>query len=260
MILEEFDPERKAVIDPGLVHKRIEGFPDTIVSVFEWRLFGRLVSLLNGVEIADYHDCDGVWPIYSVEYGGRTFAFVKARGGAPSCVGSFEDVLAYGGKRLILTGNCGVLDSGIEDCGIIIPTAAIRDEGTSYHYAPSSRTIEVNKKYRETFKDILREYGYGFTEGITWTTDGFYRETPLKVAARKKEGAVCVEMECASMQALCDHRGVEFFQYLYAGDIVGGGEWDPRSLSGQARLSDKEKIAILAFELALRIEEAGENG
>ena len=55
------------------------------------------------------------------------------------------------------------------------------------------------------------------------------------------------------MQALCDFRGVEYFQFLYAGDNLDHSNWDPRSLAGSVRLDDKEKIALLAFELASRI-------
>jgi hypothetical protein len=47
---------------------------------------------------------------------------------------------------------------------------------------------------------------------------------------------------------------VEFFQFLYAGDNLDHSEWDPRSLSGNARLDDKQKIGLLAFELASKIE------
>ncbi len=75
-----------------------------------------------------------------------------------------------GAKRIILLGNCGVLDKSIEDCGIIIPTKAIRDEGTSYHYAPASDYIQVNKSYGELFEKMLDEYGYHHVKGITWTT------------------------------------------------------------------------------------------
>ena len=159
-----------------------------------------------------------------------------------------------GARRIILVGNCGVLDKTIEDCGIIIPTAALRDEGTSYHYAPASDSIPVNRRGREEFKEILRKLGYPYVEGITWTTDAFYRETREKVAARKAMGAVCVEMECAAVQALCDFRGVEFFQFLYAGDNLDHTAWDPRSLSGDTRLDDKQKIGLLAFELACAME------
>ena len=140
--------------------------------------------------------------------------------------------------------------------GVIIPTRAIRDEGTSYHYAPANDYIDVNKKYIPEFIQVLEECGYPYVMGTTWTTDAFYRETRGKVAKRKEMGAVCVEMECSAMQAMCDFRGVEFFQFLYAGDNLDSAKWDPRSLSGLARLDDKEKIALLAFELACKIDDA----
>lgn len=254
MLLEEFDFCKKAIINPDMIHDKIDGFPETVIGIFSHHLFDRIVKFLGGEKIAEYSDVDGIFNIYKVSYKGREFGLVKARLGGPSCVGAFEDIIAMGGKRIILLGNCGVLDKSINDCGIIIPTKAIRDEGTSYHYAPPSDYIDVNKKYISEFKAVCDELGYPYVEGITWTTDAFYRETPDRIAKRKEMGAICVEMECASMQALCDFRGIEYFQFLYAGDNLDHSNWDPRSLSGTDRLDDKEKIALLAFELALKIE------
>lgn len=255
MLLSEFDDDRDAVINPWIVHKPVEGFPETVISIFSHRLFDRVVEAFDGRIIAETKDVDGVWPVYEVAYKEHRFAMYKARLGAPACVGCFEDIIPMGAKRIILLGNCGVLDRTIEDCGIIIPTRAIRDEGTSYHYTPASDYIDVNKRYVELFKAVLEEHGYKYTIGTTWTTDAFYRETRGKITNRKKMGAICVEMECAAVQAMCDFRGVEFFQFLYAGDNLDHSQWDPRSLSGLSRLDDKERIALLAFELAKRIEE-----
>lgn len=256
MLLTEYDFERDAVINPDMVHQPVEGFPDTVISIFHHSLFDRMVELLGGEVIAQTKDVDGIWPVYAVEYQGHRFAMYKARLGAPACVGSFEDIIPMGAKRIILLGNCGVLDKNIEDCGIIIPIRAIRDEGTSYHYAPAADYIDVNTKYVDLFRSVLDEHGYPYVMGTTWTTDAFYRETRSKVARRKEMGAICVEMECAAMQAMCDFRDVEFFQFLYAGDNLDSVKWDPRSLSGLARLDYKEKIALLAFELARKIEDA----
>lgn len=253
MLLTEFDPAQDAVINPDMIHSKIPDFPETLVSVFSHQLFDAVLKFLGGKVIAETRDVDGNWPVCEVTYKGKRFAFYKARLGAPACVGCFEDVIPMGIKRIILLGNCGVLDSNIKDCGIIIPTKAIRDEGTSYHYTPAADYIDVNKKYVDEFVAVLEELGYPYVRGITWTTDAFYRETRAKVEARKKMGAVCVEMECAAMQAMCDFRGVEFFQFLYAGDNLDHSDWDPRSLAGEARLEEKEKIALLAFELACRI-------
>ena len=56
---------------------------------------------------------------------------------------------AAGVEKVIIFGNCGVLDANIEDCSIIIPTLGYRDEGTSYHYVPESETIEINPDYKK---------------------------------------------------------------------------------------------------------------
>ena len=258
MLLEQFDPTKQAVINPDLIHHPIEGFPDTIVSVFSHVLFGNLLQLLGGEIISYYHDVDGEFPVYRVLYNNHTFAFVKARLGAPACVGSFEDVLAMGGKRIILLGNCGVLDKTIGDMGIIIPTRALRDEGTGFHYAPPADDIAVNHRYIDMFVNILHQYGYPHVLGTVWTTDAFYRETPARVAARKAMGAICVDMECSAMQAMCDWRGIEFFQYFYAGDNLDHAQWQPRSLSGNKHVDAKTRIALLAFELASAIEAAAQ--
>ncbi len=66
-------------------------------------------------------------------------------------------------------------------------------------------------------------------------------------------GAICVEMECSAIQALCDFRGVDFFQFLYAVDNLDYPQWNLRSLGGHVRLDEKEKIAMLPVELVYRI-------
>lgn len=253
MLLEEFDRDRSAVIEPSMVVEKRADFPRVTVSCFSYQLFESVLSLFDAKPIAELHSAVGINPVYEVEYKGERFALFQSRVGGPLCVAEYEDLMAIGSRRLILLGNCGVLDRTIEDCGIIIPTAAIRDEGTSYHYAPESDTIEVNKKYRDLFKQVLADCGYPYVEGLTWTTDAPYRETRAKVQRRREQGALCVEMECAGMQAACDFRGTEFFQFFYAGDNLDHTSWDPRSLHGHVRLDDKTKIMLLAFELGLRI-------
>ena len=60
-----------------------------------------------------------------------------------------------GAENILVFGTCGVLDSNIKETSIIIPTSAIRDEGTSYHYAPSASEIALNHTYRQQFKQFL---------------------------------------------------------------------------------------------------------
>lgn len=253
MLLEEFDPNPHAVIDPDSGVQKIKDFPNITVSVFSHELFDKVLTYFQAEKLASTHSCNGYNPIYKVMYKGYPFSFYRSNVGAPLCVAEYEEFHQMGSDTLILLGNCGVLDKSIEDCGIIIPTAALRDEGCSYHYASASDIIQVNKNYIPEFKQICDQAGYPYVEGITWTTDAFYRETKDKVKRRKQQGAICVEMECSAMQAMCDFRGADFFQFFYAGDNLDHSEWDPRSLSGTSRLDDKVKIVFLAFELALQI-------
>lgn len=256
VLLTEFDPTRRAIINPDMLVNPIENFPEVTVACFSWQLFEKMLDFFAPKVLGYIHSAVADEPVYEVVYKGKRFAFYQAKVGEPLCVADYEDLMQMGSKRLILLGNCGVLDKRIKDCGIIIPTHAIRDEGCSYHYAPASDMIEVNRKHRELFKDMLRAFHYPWVEGITWTMDAIYRETREKVERRKAQGAICVEMECAGMQALCDFRGTEFFQFFYAGDNLDHSVWEPRSLAGDVRLDDKGKIVLLAFELGLRIMEA----
>lgn len=254
MLLEEFDEKSDAVINPEMEVEQIAHFPAVTISCFSHSLFEKVCSDFDVKQIAEVHCAAWVNPIYEVKYKGKRFAMYQSWIGEPACVGEYEQLIAMGSKCLILLGNCGVLDKNIEDCGIIIPTAAIRDEGTSYHYMKSGDMLAVNHLYREEFKEVLRAYGYPYVEGVTWTTDAFYRETRDKVNRRKAQGAVCVDMECAGMQALCDYRGTEFFQFFYAGDNLDHATWELRSLNGDTKIDDKCKIMYLAFELGLKIQ------
>lgn len=185
MLLEEFDSTYDAIINPEMIVSRIDHFPEVTVSCFSKHLFESVLSLFDAEKIAEIQSTVGPNPVYRVEYKGKTFALFQSYVGEPFCVGQYEELIAMGSRRLILLGNCGVLDRSIQDCGIIIPTRAIRDEGTSYHYAEPSDTIEVNKKYREAFKEVLRDCGYPFVEGTTWTNDACYRESKEKVSAER---------------------------------------------------------------------------
>ena len=85
------------------------------------------------------------------------------------------------------------LDRDIEATSIIIPTAALRDEGTSYHYLPDSDEVEVNKKTLPLFQAFLDSHKVSYQSGKVWTTDAPYRETIDKMKRRKEAGAICVD-------------------------------------------------------------------
>ena len=85
-------------------------------------------------------DANAKYPVYRGVWQGTPLTFALAMVGAPSCVAMLEELHALGAKRFVVFGNCGVLNQQIRDCGIIIPTAAVRDEVTSMICSPTGRT------------------------------------------------------------------------------------------------------------------------
>ena len=188
--------------------------------------------------------------VYILRYRNIELTFFMAGVSGPWISSDIEVLHAQGVKKVIIIGNCGVLDSKIDDCSIIIPTRGFRDEGTSYHYLPSSEMIDINTKYIDDFTKILSKYNFNYTKGYTWTTDAFYRETPQKIDYFKQRGAICVEMEGTAIAAVCKKLNVDYFTFYYAGDNLDGVEWDKRSLDGLTKIDKKKEVMLLALELA----------
>jgi uridine phosphorylase len=253
MLLEEFDPNKNAVINAFDMVQTVDGFPKIAVSCFSHITFDRLIKELNGVLITSTGTANMDIPIYKVIYNGIEIVLFMSYVGAAGCVAVLEDIFAMGVEKIVLFGTCGVLNGDIKDCSIIIPNFAMRDEGTSFHYARPSDEIRVNKKYQDEFIKILEQHNCSYTIGKVWTTDACYRETREKVDRRKESGCICVDMECSAVAALADFREKEVFQFFYAADNLDNENWDARSLSNSSKILDKDRIALLAMELAAKL-------
>ncbi len=253
MILEEFDESKTAIFNPSTVRKINNEMPKIAVSCFSSELLNRLVEIFHGVEIDKTRNANGYFPIYKINYKGTDIALFTSCVTAPAVVAEYEEVYALGVEKIIVFGTCGVLDRTIDDLAIIIPTSAIRDEGTSYHYCSSSDEISTNPRYVDEFIELLKEHNYSYTLGKTWTIDAIYRETRKKIERRKEQGCICVEMESSAIFALANFRGKEAFQFFYAADNLDGAEWDSRSLLKNDIINETEKIGLLAINFADKI-------
>jgi uridine phosphorylase len=248
-IINTFDDKSEEIIKPSNIAQKIEYFPETVLVTFKQKIIDIAMNLFS-TEIIDNMYLGSVVPIYKLEYQSSKIGLYRTIIGGPASVGLLEEIIAKGANKILFFGPCGSLDKNLSAGYLIVPTAAYRDEGTSYHYMPAGDYVEV--KTSDRLGSILNELGIPFIYGKTWTTDAFYRETRNNMEARKKEGCITVDMECASVMAAGQFRGVEIFQFLYAADSLYGDSWDPRTL-GKVPQSDNERYLRIALEIAERL-------
>ena len=246
----EFDPAREALVEPSrLIEPR--DMPEHCVICFFQEVIEQVVAGQSATVAVDSRWEDGPHPIYEIAYHGQRLAFFHPGVGGALAAGLLEEAIAYGCRKFIVCGGCGVLEKDIAVGHLIVVSGAVRDEGVSYHYLPPGRELQAQAAGVAALKATLERRGVPYRVGKTWTTDAPYRETPARIAARRSEGCIAVEMEAASLLAVAQFRGVVLGQVLYGGDDLSGGEWDDRAW--QSRRELREKLFWLAAEACLEL-------
>jgi uridine phosphorylase len=247
----DFDPARDAVLEPHLAIATFD-LPQHVVLCFFRDAITKFVEELGGREIGRLASEMGSHPVFEVQLDGRRVAVALAGVGAPLAAAWLDELIFLGGRAFIAAGGAGALVPDLAMGHVIVPTAAIRDEGTSYHYLPASREVAPTTDALDAIVATLEAHGVPHVAGKTWTTDGIYRETKAKVRRRVAEGCLTVEMEAAAFFAVTQFRGVSFGQMLYAGDDLSGEAWDGRGWPRHD--TGRDLLLRLAAEAVLRIE------
>lgn len=247
----EFDEDKNAILNPTINHNKHDEMPEHVVLCFFREVLMQLRMRYPMTVIHQISGESGDNPIYRMMIDDKALALMHPGVGAPLAGAHLEEVIALGGRKFIACGGAGVLSSDIGVGEIVIPESAVRDEGMSYHYLPPSREVRGNQDAIDAIKATLDKHHIPHQVGKTWTTDAIYRETRKRVAARKAEGCLVVEMETAAFFAISQFRDVTFGQLLYGGDDLGGDHWDGRDWMGQT--GTREKLFWLAAESVHRL-------
>ena len=249
--LLEFDPAREAFIEPPAWARHVEVPSACVVSWFSDAV-ARFVADHQGRMLFENRWEDGPHPLYAVEFEGLPLTIAAMPVGAPAAAGLLEQVIANGCRSIVACGGAGALKPELTLGHLVVLSSAIRDEGTSYHYLPPARTVEADPRAVEVLEATLAEHGVPFATGRTWTTDAYYRETPGRIASRRDEECLVVEMEAAALLAVAHFRGVPLVQVVYGGDDLSGVSWDHRDWTTQHDIRDN--LVRLAAGAALRLD------
>ena len=250
-IIDSFDPERRSSINFEDVYEKSDKTLSVCIINFSYKIMDALIE--NGVleEFAPdtVKSVACVYPIYRVK--GTEIGVVKTTVGAPMAAGLLEEIgYIFSCRKFVMFGSCGSLDKSITEGRLIVPTAAYRDEGMSYHYLPPADYVTLpNAKHVEA---ILRSLGIDCAVGKTWTTDAFYRETVRNRERRRAEGCIAVEMEVAACQAVATYREIEFFCFLYRADNLDATTWE-RGFLSRLPLDVRLQNFYVALEVAKRV-------
>lgn len=260
----EYDYDKSAVLMPKHDNISVQ-LPSKAVFAFLGDEIDQYALSRKATIVANFESATKVYPIYvleekvekkvrentgsEVEEETQKICLVQAPVGAPAAVQILDWLISYGVSEVVSAGSCGSLVDYAENV-FLVPYKALRDEGTSYHYLPPSRYVDVSERSRRAILQTLQAHNLPYHEVKTWTTDGFFRETKTKVANRKQEGCAVVEMECSALAACAQMRGIVWGEILYTADTLHDVEnYDERNWGGDSKAYALE----LCIEATLRI-------
>jgi uridine phosphorylase len=168
--------------------------------------------------------------------------------GGPGIAALVEELAAFGVREFCLWGYCGGISARVSVGDVIRATAAFRDDGVSSHYLESEDEL-VGSEWAAQWE--LPSKKARMLAGLVWSCDALYRETADKVAGYAEKGVLGVEMETASIYAVCMQKGLKAAAFLVVSDVVRPGGWQSGFKStqlqkGAARLSAYFRKHVLA--------------
>lgn len=108
--------------------------------------------------------------------------------------------------------------------------------------------MEPDKDAVAAIERAFTEKNLPYQECLTWSTDGFIRETMEMVNVRVEEGCKCVEMECSALCAIAEKRGASFGQFFFTADSLANvHDYDARTFC----IDSHGKVLELAVDAVL---------
>jgi uridine phosphorylase len=171
------------------------------------------------------------WPCYhtelhTFELGGESVGIIAYAVGAPFAVLVAEELFACGCRFLLSLTSAGqIVPVGAPPYFVVIERA-LRDEGTSYHYAAPAEFAEADARLVASAMDALAREGLRVFAGATWTTDAPFRETAAAIAHARAAGVLAVEMEAAALYAFARARAAPVLCLAHVTNAMGRGQQD----------------------------------
>ena len=146
--------------------------------------------------------------MHALQVDGTIYGIVPRTIGGPYAVLVAEQLRASGARVILGLTSAGRVAPSLPVPSLVVAAAAIRDEGTSYHYLPASQPAVAHAGLAESLLKGLEGLGISVLKGVVWTTDAPYRETKLQLVECANQGVLAVEMQAASLFAFAIARDI----------------------------------------------------
>ena len=188
------------------------------------------------------------WPCYHTRLdtfvlAGETVGIVGCAVGAPFAVLIAEQLFASGCRLLLSLTSAGQIEPAGPTPYFVIIERALRDEGTSFHYAPPSEYSEADATLVATAKEAVKDRNPPVVVGASWTTDAPFRETADAIEAARSKGVLAVEMEASALYAFARARRVRVLCLAHVTNTMGqaGQDFEKGEADGTA-----DALAVLS--------------
>jgi len=135
-----------------------------------------------------------------------------------------EVICNAGIKNIIRIGTCGALDENIKIGDLVVVDKVIRGDGVTPYYVDKNFQTIADKKITDTLFEVAKGMGLNIHRGTTWSTDALLRETRQIVEAKRKEGAIAVDMVSSTLLTIAQTYQVKAASILAVSDNVITGE------------------------------------
>jgi len=135
-----------------------------------------------------------------------------------------EVICNAGVKNIIRIGTCGALDENIKIGDLVVVDKVIRGDGVTPYYVDKNFQTIADKKITDTLFEVAKGMGLNIHRGTTWSTDALLRETRQIVEAKRKEGAIAVDMVSSTLLTIAQTYQVKAASILAVSDNVITGE------------------------------------
>ncbi len=151
---------------------------------------------------------------YTGMYKGIPISATSTGIGSPSAAIAVEELSNVGAKVFIRVGTCGALKKEIQPGNLIIPSRALRNEGTTPEYVESGFDAVPAPEVFDALQQAAKELGKVYFVGVNRTHDAFYEPAQnflrlTEIPEYKSGVLVSSEMECSTVFVTARLRGLK---------------------------------------------------